>query len=451
MRRARRLLPDHRRRRRWTLPRRGLGLGRRARALLRAGWIRRRPDPGRPPAARDGAKRRDARRRRKRLLLALAAAGVGALIVLALLPEPVPVDAARVVRGPLAVTVDEDGMTRVRDRYTISSPITGEVARIRLQPGDRVRPGELLTTISPTPLSPREREEAVARLRAAEASAEEALAAVAQAEAALEQAIRDRDRAERLAAAGALARREAETTRLEAETRTTELEAARARAEAAAFEVEAARAALIGADPGVDGPGAALPIRSPIHGQVLRVLEEDRRVVSAGAEIIELGDLATLEVVIDVLSTDAVDIDPGDPIYLYDWGGERTIEAVVERVEPSGFQETSALGIEELRVNVIGRLLEPPGPLGDQYRVEARIVTWQADDVLKIPTSALFRHEERWAVFTIEGGRARIREITIGHRGTREVEVLSGLREGETVILYPGNELEEGQRVEPRE
>src|SRR5690606_37760244 len=194
MRRARRLLPDHRRRRRWTLPRRGLGLGRRARALLRAGWIRRRPDPGRPPAARDGAKRRDARRRRKRLLLALAAAGVGALIVLALLPEPVPVDAARVVRGPLAVTVDEDGMTRVRDRYTISSPITGEVARIRLQPGDRVRPGELLTTISPTPLSPREREEAVARLRAAEASAEEALAAVAQAEAALEQAIRDRDR-----------------------------------------------------------------------------------------------------------------------------------------------------------------------------------------------------------------------------------------------------------------
>ena len=388
---------------------------------------------------------------RKRIAIAAAVVAIAALIVLALLPDPIPVDAAAVERGPLSVTVEEEGRTRVKSRFVVAAPITGQMARVRFEPGDFVEAGAVITTMDPVPLTPREREQALAQLEAAEAAVGEAVAAVAQARSNQEQAARELARAERLQPAGALALQELEQARQTVETREAEVVAAEARLEAARADAAAARAALVGASPVVEGGAESVPVRSPDTGRILRVLEKSERVVNAGTAIVEVGSLANLEVVVDVLSSDAVEISVGDPMQIYDWGGDRVISGVVRRVEPSGEEEVSALGIEELRVNVIGELLDSPGPLGDQYRVEARIIVWHDTNALKVPTSALFRIEDAWAVFVIEDGRARTRIVQIGRRGAVEAQVLDGLLEGDVVILYPGEEIEEGTRVEPRE
>jgi HlyD family secretion protein len=378
---------------------------------------------------------------------------VVALLVVVVRPKPLRVDTATVRRGPLQVSVDEEGYTRVRDRFVITAPIAGRIARLALDAGDRVEPGTVVVRMQPLPLDPRSRAEAEARLAAAEAQQRAADAQVEQARAALEQAQRSGARARHLGSKGTIAAEERELAELAETARQKELEAASFAARAAAFKVEAARAALLAAGDQNSremaatceaGDGACLELRSPIRGQVLRVPDKSARVVAVGTPLLELGDTSALEIVVDVLSADAVQVKPGALMMIEDWGGAEPLRARVRLIEPSGFMKLSALGVEEQRVNVIADFETSPGPMADGYRLEARIVVWEAADVPKVPASALFRRDGVWNVFVVDGGRARRRTVEIGHRGTFEAQVLQGLDEGTPVIVHPSDQVEDG-------
>ena len=382
--------------------------------------------------------------RRSRVIAAIAMVAAGVLLVLWLRPSPVPVEAARVVHGPLRVTIDEEGVTRVRQRYQITTPVTGRLSRITLSEGDSVSAGAVLARIDATLLDPRGRELAAADLRAAEDAASAARAQVVQARARAEQATRDAARIHQLAPGRSVASSDVELAESTERARAAELDAALFRAQQLEHDVERARAAL-------QEPGAAsarsIRLRSPAAGRVLRILERDERVVPAGTTLLEVGDPRDLEVVIDVLSTEAVRVRPGATILIDSWGGDSSLTARVRRVEPSAFTETSALGIDEQRVNVVAELASPPPTLGDRYRVEARIVVWEAPDVLRVPAGALFRTGSDWSVFVVEQGRARRRIVVIGHRNANDGEVRAGLKEGELVVLHPSDRIDEGTRV----
>jgi len=383
----------------------------------------------------------------RRLLWFLVLACLAGALFFAMRPEPVEVEAARVARGPLQVTVDEDGEVRSHDRFVVAAPVAGRLARIELHDGDAVALSQVMASLSPLPLDPRSREEAEARLRSVEALRHEAVARVEQSRADLELHRRDRERAEQLARTGDIPRQTLDQRRSAESVAAKELDAARFRAQSAAFDVESAKAALLA----VTRPAAAASkvlVRAPVKGHVLRVLEPSERVVPAGAPLVLLGEESKhLEVVVDVLSTDAVKINPGAMMWLDGWGGPKPLRAQVRRVEPYAFTKVSVLGIEEQRVNVIGDFLDSPGPLGDGYRVEARIVIWEKPDVVKLPLSALFRQGGRWAVLRVESGRALLSTVEVGHRNSLEAEVLGGIGEGAEVIVHPSNELKEGDRV----
>lgn len=385
-------------------------------------------------------------------------AGIVMLLIIVFRPAPVRVDVARVQRGALQVTVDEEGRTRVRDRFVITAPIAGRVARLAIETGDVVEQGAVVAHMNPLPLDPRMLTEAQARLDAAEATRREADARVAQARATLEQAQRSGARARELGKMGTIGREERELADLAETARRRELEAAEFAARAAEFNVEAARAVLLA--PGSESAqafvaaceaqdGACLELRAPISGRVLRLPEKSERVVAAGMPLLELGDPTALEIVVDILSADAVKVKPGAPMLVENWGGDQPLQARVRLVEPSGFTKLSALGVEEQRVNVIGDFVSPPVPLADGYRIEARIVVWQTDEALKLPASALFRRAGAWNVFVIDGGRAQHRSVEIGQRGTTEVQILNGLTEGAEVVLHPSDQVEDGVRVTP--
>lgn len=378
----------------------------------------------------------------KRSLLAAAALAILASIIFVLRPSPVPCEVGRVVRGDLRVTVEEEGKTRIRDRYVISAPAAGRLLRVDLAEGDSVKEGDVVTRLEPVPLDERTRAEARARLQGAEAAKRAAHARVRQVGESLEQARRSHKRADELAAQGLRSPEEREQMELAEATLAKELEAARFAARAAAYQAEAARATLLADEPG----GGAIAVRSPVAGRVLRVVQESERSVLAGSPILEIGDPANLEIVIDLLSTDAVRVKPVAAMEL-DGGEGRKLRAHVRIVEPSAFTKISALGVEEQRVNVIGDLDEPPGRLGDAFRVEAAITLWEGKGLLKVPASALFRRGDAWSVFTVDGGRARRRDVEIGHRNATEAEVVRGLAAGETVILHPSDRIKDGARV----
>ena len=392
--------------------------------------------------------------RRRALVLALAAAGgLGGLLWL-LRPAPVRVELGVVDRGPLEVTVDEEGRTRVRNRYVIAAPVAGGLDRITLDAGDAVAVGAAVARVSPAPLDPRATAQAEARLEAAIALRGEARARVGQAKAALAQAQRDLQRARTLAAAGTVSDQGLEQAELAHASRVEELHGAREAEDAAAHEVQAAEAVLLAAGGGAPttstrGKDAFVEVRSPATGHVLRVFEESQRVVAVGTPLLEVGDPSDLEIVVDVLSADAVKIRPGAEMRLGAWGGEGTLRARVRRVEPSGFTKLSALGVEEQRVNVIGDFVDPPGALGDGYRLEARIVVWREDDVVRLPASALFRSGEAWHVFGVENGRARLRAVEVGQRGVEAAKVVSGIEPGTGVVLHPTDRVADGVRIEP--
>ena len=383
----------------------------------------------------------------KRILLLALGAAIVTLLVVALLPSPLTVEAVRASRGPLRVTIDEEGETRAHDRFMVAAPIAGRLERVAFEDGDAVTRGQVVAVIHPLPLDVRSKAEAIARGDSAEAGKREAAAQVQHAQADQDQARRERERAGKLVKEGLVSVESFERAKTAETTAAHELEAARFRNEAAAYEVEVARAALIAAGLGAEEPARLVQLRSPVRGSVLKVLEKSERVVPAGTPILSVGDAAKLEIVVDVLSTDAVKLSPGMPVLLENWGGEQPLRACVRLVEPSGFTKISALGIEEQRVNVIADFVDPPGRLGDGYRVEARVVIWEAESVLKIPSGALFRRGQDWNVFALEDGRAQARQVEIGHRNALEAEVLHGIEEGNGVIVHPSNEIASGMRV----
>jgi HlyD family secretion protein len=364
-------------------------------------------------------------------------------------PKPVAVDVAPITRGPMMVTVEEEGETRIHDHFIISAPVAGRLLRIELDAGDSVQAGQVVARIVPAPIEPRQRAELVAQLDAALAATREAQAQAERAQSEYEQASRDRSRSEQLVASGVISREAFEQSQTKETTAKKALEAARERLDAAKAQEAAAKARLLEAEHGGTSEAVVL-VKSPLKGKVLRLLQQSERVVAPGTPLLDLGYSPQLEVVTDVLSTEAVKVHAGDPVLLEGWGGGQPIRARVRLVEPSGFTKISALGIEEQRVNVVIDFVDPPGPLGDGYRVEARIIVWQAENVVKLPASALFRHGNSWAVFTVENGRARLREVQIGHRNASEAEVLGGIGAGSPVILHPTNEIREGIRVQPR-
>lgn len=406
--------------------------------------------------------RRKARERRRRAARNVRQALLGAVLlaaaaaaVLALRPQPVPVDVARAVRGPLVVAVEEDGVTRVKDRFLVSAPVGGRLSRVALEAGDAVKEGDALAEIAPAEsplLDERTRAQAEARLGAALSSLGQAEAQTARAQVARELAEQDLTRAERLHASGAIAAEQLERSEFAARMRREELASAEFGAKVAREEVRIARVAL-----GHDGASARrdrhVDVLSPVSGRVLRVHQKSAGVVQASAALLEVGDPSALEVVVDLLTTDAVRVLPGTPVELGGWGGERNVAGRVRRVEPSAFTRPSALGVNEQRVNVIVALTDPPerwAALADGYHVEARIVLWRSERVLKVPQGAVFRSGDGWAAYRLENSRAQLTHVTLGHRGETEVEITAGLAEGATVAVHPGDRVKDGVHVEAR-
>lgn len=389
----------------------------------------------------------------QRLALILFALVLVAALVYAFLPKPTSVETAVVRGGPLRVTVDHEGRTRIKEHYVVSAPLSGRLLRVELDPGDPIKAHEtILASIAPADpalLDPRARAEAEARVKAAEAAQRRAQPDLERARAADQMARSDLERAQQLRGSNAISNQEFEAAQLKARTAAEELKSAEFALQIANFELEQARAVL---NPGEQLDGQArFEIRSPVNGEVLRVFQESESFVQPGTQLVEVGDPRDLEMEIDVLSSDAVKIKPGDKVIVEHWGGPAPLLGRVRVVEPAAFLKVSALGVEEQRVNVIAEFVSPPeerASLGDAYRIEVRIVISEAENVLKVPAAALFREGEQWAVFGAEGGRARLRIVEVGRRNDLEAEVRKGLREGENVITHPSDRLRDGVRIQ---
>jgi HlyD family secretion protein len=380
---------------------------------------------------------------------------VAVLLAVALWPKAVPADLAPVARGPLLVTVDEEGETRVRDRFVVSAPVPGQVLRIELEPGDPVKKGDVVASVRPappTPLDSRSRAEAQAALESARASLGQARAQKKRAEPAVVLARSELERSRDLFARGIVPQQALDAREADARAAEEALRAAEFAAVSAEHQLEMAQARLVQTIGGATA-GRPVVLRSPIDGVVFKRLRESESVVAAGEPLLEVGDPARLEIVSDLLSTDAVRVRPGAAVHIEQWGGDRTVRARVRRVEPSGFMKVSALGVEEQRVNVVMDFEDPADAwkaLGDGYRVEVRIVIWEGRDVLKVPTSSLVRQGDAWAVFAAESGRARLRTVELGRRNGLEAEVRSGLDAGQQVVVHPSDTLADGMRIAPR-
>ncbi len=388
-----------------------------------------------------------------------------AALVVALRPKPVGVDLAVVARGPLTVLVEEEGRTRVRQVYTVSAPVAGRVLRIALEAGDAViKDQTVVAVIQPTDppfLDARARQEVEAQIAASTAAVDLARAELRQAEAELAFAETDLARNERLARSGTVADRVLQKAKLEADTRRAVVTRAKAQVELRLREREGAVARRTGPEVPHDhlesGPACCVSVLAPMSGRILKRIHESEKVVSAGTPLVDIGDTKDVEIVVDLLSTDAVKIATGASASVTGWGGGQALPAVVRRIEPSGFTKVSALGIEEQRVRVV---LDFAGPshtapshaegLGHDYRVFVGIQTWHADSVLCVPLSALFRKGKDWTVFVAQEGRARGVPIGIGQRNGELAEVTTGLAEGQAIILYPSDRVVEGVRVAAR-
>ncbi|MGP9831597.1 efflux RND transporter periplasmic adaptor subunit [Marinobacter sp. NSM] len=392
----------------------------------------------------------------KRLFWSLMAALIVVTFAFILRPEPVWVDLSTAQRGPLEVTVLEEGRTRVKDRYLVSSPVTGFVHRLELDVGDTVIPGELLTLIDPMPasiLDARSRAEAEARVAAARSALQSIRQKAAAAEADADFSQQEYQRLLALKPSSFVSDEQLQQARTTAARAQAILRSARFDEEVASHELAAAQTRLQVSSAANGGkPAERVAVRSPIHGAVLGLVRKSEGIVQAGEPLLELGDPGTLEVVVDVLSFDAVKLEPGLATRLTGWGGP-TLDAVIRRVEPVGFEDVSALGVEEQRVKVIADMLSPHEHwqlLGDGYRVDAEFILWQAEDTLQVPASALFRHNNGYAVFKVTGDRANIQPVETGPGNALSTVILEGLHEGDRVVRHPGRDLDDGDRIRVR-
>jgi len=384
----------------------------------------------------------------------IAVAIVAVLVTVALWPSTLPVETTVIGRGPLLVTVNEEGRTRVRDRFVVAAPVAGRVLRIELEPGDRVRAGDVVAKLrpeAPALLDARTRAEGQAALESARAALGRTRADEQRAKATLAQSERELTRVRTLVAESLATAQQLDAREADVRTAQEQVNAATFAARAAEADVARAQARLAPAS--AESGGRIIPVTSPVEGVVLKRVRESESVVPAGDPLLEIGDPRQLEIVVDLLSVDAVRVQPGARVLVDQWGGDRILDARVRRVEPSGFTKISALGVEEQRVNVILEFTDPGDAwkaLGDGYRVEARIITWEGADVLKVPTGALVRIGQQWAVYTVQGGRAHQASVSLGHQNGQEAEITGGIEAGTTVIMHPGDTISEGTRVAAR-
>ena len=388
--------------------------------------------------------------RLSRRLVTIALVGVALLALAGYLmrPKVLDVETAVATRGPFRETIDAEGKTRVSDRFVIAAPVTGELHRLTVREGTWIAKGQVVASMAPAPLDEATRRQAEARVASAVAIASEAVTRVSAARAAAEHARRVLQRRDVLLEAGAVSPESREQLALESRARDDELAASEARTRAAAADVNAARAALLSTEA---SRGKLTVIRSPTNGSVLRIPEVSGRVTVAGSPILELGDNSAIEIVTDVLSTDAVRVCAGQAVEIVDWGGEVALRGRVRSVEPSAFTKVSALGVDEQRVNVVVDLLDRPPELGDGFRVEVRIVIWESSATVSVPASALVQGENgAWSVFVVEGGRARTHAVQIGHRTSGYVEVTRGVPVGARVVLFPSDNIRDDVRVRSR-
>jgi HlyD family secretion protein len=387
----------------------------------------------------------------KRLIAGVAI--VLAIVVMAMWPESIEVSTAKVDHGPMRVTLDEDGETRIRDKFVVSAPVAGRLQRIELEPGDPVVRGKTvvarLTTADAPLLDPRTRGELEAGVEAARAAVGQSRAERERTTAELMRARQTLQRQQELMKAGAIAADNLDA----AETAVATAEEARKAAEFAVsrseYELQLARARLQAPSPA----GRAVEIVAPVNGVILKRLRESESVVPVGEPLLEIGEPGRSEIVADFLSTDAVRIQPGAAVLIEGWGGSDPLEGRVRRVEPAGFMKVSALGVEEQRVNVLIDFEDPSAArrLGDGYRVEVRVVIWREEDVVKVPVGGLFRRGDDWAAFRVEGEQAQLQPVQLGQRNDEEAQIVMGLSAGQTVVLHPPDTLMDGARVRVRE
>ena len=392
----------------------------------------------------------------RRALVFLVAAAAVLAIVWAMLPKPVNVDVATVRQGELVATVDELGHTRVQDRYIVSAPVAGSLARIELAAGAEVEAGAVLAHLLPSQpplLDARSRAELESRLGTARAALAQAVATVERARVAEQYATDELNQLTKLTTTGAVTLRDRDRATLERDLRNKERRSAEFAADAAHHEVTATEATLARMSDRTRRADEQVVLTSPVRGRVLRVLKQDEGVIAPGQPLLELGNPAALEIVVDVLTSDAIDITSGAQVEIVGWGGA-PLPGRVRLVEPSATTKISALGVEEQRVTVVVDLVGPADQwarLGDNWRVETRITVWRGADVIQVASSALFRRGESWAVFVLEGGKARLRNVEIGRRSGGTTAVTKGLAVGERVIIYPSDRVDDGVAVQVRE
>jgi HlyD family secretion protein len=391
-----------------------------------------------------------------RVLVVAAISAVAATIIWSVLPRPIPVETSTVTKGRFTATVDEDGKTRIRERYIVAAPLGGRLTRVRLKVGDQVHADDVVATIVPSPapfLDPRSRDEAGERLGTAEAALDRATAMVERAGAQAEQANKDLERTRRLSERGVSSAQELERSELAVRVADRDVRAADFQKHAADHEVSQARALLAQYGDNSKGPVESWAVTAPVTGLVLKVTQESETIIQPGAPIVEIGDLHDLEIVVDVLSRDAVEIRRGAEVTIEHWGGAEALAGRVRRVEPAAFTKISTLGVEEQRVNVLVDITSAPGrwiDLGDGYQVDARVVVFSRDGAIIVPAGALFRRGDNWNVFVVDAGRVEVREITLLRRSGRFAAVAAGLSPGERVIVYPSDRIAPGVWVEFR-
>lgn len=409
-----------------------------------------------------------ATRKRSRTVLTVSALVlVVAALTAAFWPRPALVDMAEIRRGAMQVTIDEEGRTQVHEPYVVSSPVAGELQRVTVQPGDRVERNKTVVArmhpSNPSALDVRTREQAQAGVTAAEAAVQVAHADLNAAMANLDFANSELERVRQLVERQISSHVALERAQQEARVAQAAVNTARAAIAMRVAELNNARAQLISFDDkglaealeGNRPPEPGIPILAPIDGTILQVIQKSETTLPAGEAILEIGDVEhDLEIEAELLSSDAVQVSLGDPVIITNWGGSGDLHGVVQRIDPYGYTKYSALGVEEQRVRATIRFTGDSATrdgLGHGYRVEVRIVVWQTEDAVLVPSSALFRHQGDWAVFQVEDGRARLRKVEIDHDNGIEADVTAGVAPGDRVVLFPPANLADGQRVAQRE